>query len=73
MLWAIGLPLLVYLSNDFVVQYPAFFHVPITFGGTHPNGEFTRFGVDVVPSILFLVAWFATKAKTPEPHVAGPI
>jgi hypothetical protein len=61
MLWAIGIPSLVYASNEMSLLFPAFFHFPVTFGSSYSTGKFARFGIDVIPSVLFLLVWFVGK------------
>lgn len=61
LLWAIGLPSLVYATHELTVAFPTYFHVPITFGGSYSSGEFYRFGVDLIPAALFLIVWVATQ------------
>ena len=60
-LWAIGIPTLVYLSNEVQLIYPTFFHIPLTLVGNGVAGVFTKFGVDAFPASLFLLVWFVSK------------
>lgn len=68
-LWAIGIPSLVYVSNEVQLIYPTFLHIPLTLVGIGENGVVTKFGVDAIPAILFLLDWFLSKPqKLPASH-----
>jgi hypothetical protein len=60
-LWAIGLPCLFYATQDVCVGFPAFLTFKLVLGSSYSSGEFTKLGVDVIPSVLFVVLWVVTK------------
>jgi len=66
-LWAIGLPCLFYATQKVVVQFPTFLNVPVSFGSTYSSGEFTKFGVDVIPGAIFIAVWIVSKKQSPVP------
>jgi hypothetical protein len=72
MLWAVGLAALVCSTREYTVAYPTYFHVPVTFGGSYPNGDFYHFGIDLVPGALFVATWFGCRSRAASASPSAP-
>ena len=87
LLWAIGLPSLVYVTRELTIAFPTFFRAPISLTSEYSDGQFFHFGIDLIPGCLFLAVWFALRslarsqvpselraaeAETPDPVTGDP-
>lgn len=59
LLWAIGLPSLVYATHEMTLAFPTYLRAPVSLSGDYAEGQFYHFGIDLIPAALFLTVWFA--------------